>query len=80
MDIEKKFLEIVTDIFRVDAKELRSGTKFVDDLHAKSVDTIALIAATENTFGIRVPSQDARKNETIGQAIEYIKKKLSEKT
>ncbi len=79
MEVEKKFLEIVMDIFRANPETLTDDTKFIDDLHAKSIDTIALIAATENTFGIRVPSQDARKNQTIGQAIEYIKKKLSEK-
>ncbi len=76
MDVEKKFKEIVADIFRIDPKKIRSSTRFIDDLNAKSIDVIALIAATENTFGIKVTSQEANKNKTVGQAIAYIKKKL----
>jgi acyl carrier protein len=79
MDVEKKFKEIVADIFRMDVKKLRSGTRFVEDLNTKSIDLIALIAATENTFGIRVPSQEANKNKTVGQAINYIKRRLKAK-
>ncbi len=78
-NVEKEFKEIVADIFRVKPDEIKNGTSFVEDLNAKSVDVIALIAATENTFGIKVPSQDARKNRTVGKTIEYIKKKLKKK-
>lgn len=76
MDVEKKFKEIVADIFGVDAKKIKGSTKFVDDLNAKSIDIIALIAATENTFGIKTSSEETRKNKTVSQAIAYIKKKL----
>jgi len=79
MDVEKEFKEIVADIFRVDIKKIKNSTKFIDDLNAKSIDIIALIAATENTFGIRCPSQEVSKNETVGQAIAYVKKKLKVK-
>ncbi|MBN2477862.1 acyl carrier protein [Candidatus Micrarchaeota archaeon] len=78
-DVEKQFKEIVADIFRVKPSKIKSGTRFIEDLHAKSIDVIALIAATENTFGIKVPSQDANKNKTFGQAVTYIKKKLKKK-
>ena len=53
MDVEQKFKEIVEDIFRVDIKKLKGTTKFIEDLNAKSIDIIALIAATENQFGIK---------------------------
>jgi len=79
MDIEKKFKEIVADIFRTDIKKLKDNTRFVEDLNAKSIDIIALIAATENTFGIRTNREETAKNKTIKQAIDYIKKKLKEK-
>ena len=76
---EKKFKEIVADIFGKKVKDLKGSTKFVEDLNAKSVDTIALIAATENEFGIKVPTEDARKNKTIKQTVTYINKRLKEK-
>ncbi len=76
MDVEKKFKEIVSDIFKIDARKIKNNTRFVEDLNAKSMDIIAMIAATENTFGIKIPSQEANKNKTVGQAIAYIKKKV----
>lgn len=76
MDVEKRFKEIVADIFRTDIKKLKGSTKFIEDLNAKSIDIIALIAATENTFNIKTPPQETRNNLTIKQAVDYIKKKL----
>ena len=76
MDVEQKFKEIAADIFRVEIKKLKGTTKFIEDLKAKSIDIIALIAATENQFGIKTNAAETRKNETVGQAIAYIKKKL----
>ncbi|RLE43242.1 acyl carrier protein [Candidatus Woesearchaeota archaeon] len=75
-EIEKKFKEIVADIFHIPINKIKGTTRFVEDLNAKSMDIVALIAATENTFGIKVPTQEARKNKTVAQAIAYIKKKL----
>jgi len=76
MDVEQKFKEIVADIFRVEVNELKGTTKFIEDLKAKSIDIIALIAATENQFGIKTNAAETRKNKTIGQTINYIKNKL----
>jgi len=77
--IEKRFKRIVSDIFKVSPSELKNNTCFVKDLHAKSIDVIALIAATENEFGIKVTAEDAAKNTTIGETIKYLEKKLKEK-
>lgn len=79
MDVETKFKEIVADIFRVDIKKLKDNTGFVEDLNAKSIDIIALIAATENEFGIKTSREETNKNKTIKQAVDYIKKKLKAK-
>ena len=76
MDVEQEFKAIVADIFGVDIKKLKGTTRFIEDLNAKSIDIIALIAATENKFGIKTNAAETRKNKTIGQAIAYIKKKL----
>ena len=76
VDTAKKFKEIVSGIFKVDVKKLKDNTRFVDDLNAKSIDIIALIAATENKFNIKTPVEETRKNKTIKQAINYINKKV----
>jgi len=79
MNVEKEFKAIVADIFKIKPARIKGSTRFVDDLNAKSIDIIALVAATENTFSIKVPTAEARKNNTVAQAITYIKKKLGEK-
>lgn len=78
-DVEKKFGRIVADVFKIDAKKLKPATRFVEDLGSRSLTMVALIAATENTFGIKIPSQDASRNKTFKQSVDYIKKKLKEK-
>lgn len=79
MDVEKRFKEIVADIFRVNIKKIKDRSSFVNDFNAKSIDMVALIAATESTFGIKTLPKETSENKTVGQAIAYIKKKLKEK-
>ena len=76
MNVEKKFKSIVADIFKVKASKLKGKTRFVEDLNAKSIDLIALIAATENTFNITTRREETAKNRTISQSVAYIRKKL----
>jgi len=76
MNVEKKFKSIVADIFKVKASKLKGKTRFVEDLNAKSIDLIALIAATENSFNIKTRGEETAKNKTISQSVAYIRKKL----
>lgn len=78
-EMERKFKEIVADIFRTAPAKITLKTRFVEDLRAKSMDVIALIAATESAFGIKIPTQDANRNKTFGEALAYIKRKVKEK-
>jgi len=77
--LEERVKKIIAGIFRIDENKITRETKFVEDLHAKSIDTIALLAALEGEFNLKIPSQEVQANKTIGQAIDYIKEKL-EKT
>jgi acyl carrier protein len=74
--LENRARKIIAGIFRIDESKITRETKFIDDLHAKSIDTIALIAALEGEFNIKIPSQEIQANQTVGQAIDYINKKL----
>jgi len=78
-EIEKKFREIVADIFKRKPEDIKDSTDFVQDLNAKSVDIMALIAATESSFGIRTERDQTAKNKNVKQAVDYIEKKLKEK-
>lgn len=70
--VEKKVKKVVADVFGVKPGKLKEGTSFVDDLHAKSIDIVELLAALEMEFGFRVPQRDVRQNKNIKQAVDYM--------
>jgi acyl carrier protein len=59
-------------------KEPANDASFVDDLGADSLDTVELVMALEEEFGMEIPDEDAEKITTIQQAIEYIEAHLRE--
>ncbi len=75
---EKKFQEIIVDRLGVDPKEITPEASFIDDLGADSLDTVELVMAFEEEFDLEIPDEDAEKLTTVGNALEYLKKKLSE--
>jgi acyl carrier protein len=52
---------------------------FVDDLGADSLDTVELVMALEEEFGIEIPDEEAEKITTVGQAMKYIEEKTGNK-
>lgn len=76
MKIEEKIAEGVMKgvarVFKKDVSEVTRDTRFVEDLHAKSVNIVALIALLENEFGIEIPYMQARRRKTIGEATDFI--------
>ena len=70
--VEKKVKKVVADVFGVSEKKLDAKTNFVDDLHAKSIEIVELLAALEMEFGFRIPQRDVRQNKTLGQAVDYM--------
>ncbi|OGQ03482.1 MAG: acyl carrier protein, partial [Deltaproteobacteria bacterium RBG_19FT_COMBO_58_16] len=55
--------------------EVTSGASFVDDLGADSLDTVEMVMAFEEEFGIEIPDEDAEKIKAVQDAIDYIQKK-----
>ena len=76
-DIEEKVRKIIAEQFGLKPEELRDDMSFAEDLMAESVDIVELIAALEDEFGIEIPEEEAQQNKTVGEAIEYMKKKLA---
>lgn len=78
-NIEERVKKIIIEQLAVDASEVTSDAQFVQDLGADSLDTVELVMALEEEFDIEVPDEDAEKIRTVGQAIDYITNKLSNK-
>ena len=57
----------------VDEEEVTPDASFVDDLGADSLDTVELVMAFEEEFGIEIPDDAAEKIQTVGDAIGFIK-------
>ena len=72
-DIEAKVKEIIVEQLGVDPAEVVPGASFINDLGADSLDTVELVMAFEEEFGIEIPDEEAEKILSVGQAIEYIK-------
>lgn len=71
--MDEKVKEIISKQLGVDISEVTSGASFVDDLGADSLDTVELVMAFEEAFGVEIPDDDAEKITKVGDAIEYIK-------
>ena len=78
-DVEKRLRAIIVDVFKADPKKLKGSTRFIEDLGARSLTMIALVAAVESGFGIATTASETSKNKTIAQAVAYIKKKMKKK-
>ena len=71
-DLEQKVIEIVSEQMGVDKSEITRETHFINDLNADSLDTVELVMAFEEEFGIEIPDEDAEKITRVKEAIEYI--------
>ena len=60
------------------AKEdaLKPEARFVEDLGADSLDTVELVMALEEEFGIEIPDEDAEHILTVGKLVDYLEQKL----
>ena len=75
--VDEKVKSIIVDQLGVNESEVTDSASFVDDLGADSLDTIELVMAFEEAFGIEIPDEDAEKIRTVKQAIEYIESHAS---
>lgn len=70
--VEDKVKQIIVEQLGVDEGEVTPTASFIDDLGADSLDTVELVMALEEGFGIEIPDEDAEKITTVKDAISYI--------
>lgn len=72
-ELETKVKAIIAEQLGVEESEVTDNASFVDDLGADSLDTVELVMALEEEFGIEIPDEDAEKISSVSDAISYIK-------
>ena len=76
-DIAERVKKIVVEHLGVDEAKVTEEASFVDDLGADSLDTVELVMAFEEEFGVEIPDDAAEKITTVKDAIEYTKSHAS---
>ncbi len=77
MNVEEKVKELISKQLGVDPSQVTPEASFVEDLGADSLDTVELVMAFEETFGVEIPDEDAEKIAKVQDAIDYIKNKTN---
>lgn len=72
-DIAERVKKIVVEHLGVDAEKVTENANFIDDLGADSLDTVELVMAFEEEFGVEIPDDAAEKILSVKDAIDFIK-------
>ena len=71
-DISSKVKKIVADHLGIDEAKVNEESSFIDDLGADSLDTVELVMAFEEEFGIEIPDDAAENIQSFGDAVKFI--------
>lgn len=75
MNIDEKVKEIVSEKLKIKLEDVNYNSKF-SDLGADSLETMDIIMAFEDAFGVSIEDQDIAKITTVGEAIDFIRSKI----
>ena len=71
-DVIERVKKIVVEHLSVEENSISEGSSFIDDLGADSLDTVELVMAFEEEFGIEIPDDAAETIQTVGDAVKFI--------
>ena len=76
-DVAERVKKIVIEHLSVDADKVVDAANFIDDLGADSLDTVELVMAFEEEFGVEIPDDAAETIQTVGDAVKFISDKAA---
>ena len=75
--VEARVKEIIVEQLGVNADQVTADAKFIEDLGADSLETVALVMALEEEFGHEIPDEEAEKLQSVGDVTKYIEEMRS---
>ena len=76
-DIPERIKKIVTEHLGIESDKVVDNASFIDDLGADSLDTVELVMAFEEEFGVEIPDDAAESITTVKDAIKFIEEQSS---
>jgi acyl carrier protein len=76
-DVAERVKKIIVEHLGVEEAKVEENASFIDDLGADSLDTVELVMAFEEEFGIEIPDEAAENIRTVKDAIDFIKGQAS---
>ena len=70
--IDQRVRDLIVEQLGVSQEQVTDGASFIDDLGADSLDTVELVMAFEEEFGIDIPDEDAEKMANLTDAVKYL--------
>ena len=70
--LDQRIKEIIVEQLGVKPEQVVPEAKFIEDLGADSLDTVELVMALEEEFGVEVPDEQAEKLQSVGDVMKYI--------
>lgn len=72
-NIEQQVKKVVAEQLSINEADIKNESAFIADLGADSLDTVELVMALEDSFGIEIPDDQQEKIQTVQDAIDFIK-------
>ena len=72
-NIEQQVKKVVAEQLSINEEDIKDDSAFIADLGADSLDTVELVMALEDNFGIEIPDEQQEKIQTVQDAIDFIK-------